>query len=93
VNTVLCPTKGIWKAVVQQVKLQLEESSKIWVCKISLLNRKNQLGFAEKVVCEKREQGTGNRVKRQYFVIMFKIMAYFLCIASFPKFFGLDFAY
>ena len=40
-----------------------------------------------------REQGTGNREKRQYFVIMFKIMAYFLCIASFPKFFGLDFAY
>ena len=40
-----------------------------------------------------REQGTGNRVKRQYFVIMFKIMAYFLCIASFPKFFGLDCAY
>jgi hypothetical protein len=39
------------------------------------------------------EWGMGNRVKRQYFVIMFKIMSYFLCIASFPKFFGLDFAY
>ncbi len=59
-----------------------------------MLNNQSERGNREQEgTGRNREQGTGNRVKRQYFVIMFKIMAYFLCIASFPKFFGLDFAY
>jgi hypothetical protein len=46
-----------------------------------------------KLLVGKREQGTGNRGKREYFAMIFKNMAHFLYIASFMRFFCLDFAY